>query len=137
MNRLMSKFAFITLAMIITLSSSLAFAQSTNTDSTDFGKRDGSARHGHFGRHGGHGGHFMMMRQLGLSDDQKAQFKQIFQSHRDATKPYREELRTRKQELHTAMQGSTYNEALVAQKLTEMASTKAKLMGEQFKIHQE
>src|SRR5689334_14237618 len=104
MKRLFSKFAFITLAMIITLSSSLAFAQASGSDDSNLNDKGNFGRHGQFGRHHGRHGQFGMFSQLGLSDDQKAQIKQIFQSSRDNTKPYREELRARKQELHTAMQ---------------------------------
>ena len=47
------------------------------------------------------------------------------------------DLKTKRQELRQAEQGGTFNEALATQKLTEMASLQAKLMGERFKLHQE
>jgi hypothetical protein len=36
-----------------------------------------------------------------------------------------------------ARQGDTFNESLATQKLTEMASLEAKLMAEEFKLHQD
>jgi Spy/CpxP family protein refolding chaperone len=39
--------------------------------------------------------------------------------------------------LRQAEQGSTFNEALAAQKLTEAASLEARLMGERFRMRQE
>ena len=39
--------------------------------------------------------------------------------------------------MRQANTGGTFNEALATQKLTEEAALKAKLMGEQFKLHQE
>lgn len=76
-----------------------------------------------------------MAEKLGLTDEQKAQIKQIKQSHHDSVKPLVQELRTKKQELRQAFEGNVYNESLATQKLTEMAGLKAKLMGEKFKMH--
>jgi Spy/CpxP family protein refolding chaperone len=39
--------------------------------------------------------------------------------------------------LRQASEGGTFNEALATQKLTEMASLQAKMMGEEIKLHQE
>jgi len=75
--------------------------------------------------------------QLNLTDDQKAKIKQIHESFAESNKPLREQLRAKRQELHQATEGSTFDEALATQKLTEMAGLEAKLMGEEFKLHQE
>ena len=48
-----------------------------------------------------------------------------------------EQIRAKRQEIRQVNQGSTFNESLVAQKLTEIAPLEAKLMGEQFRTHQE
>lgn len=48
-----------------------------------------------------------------------------------------EEIRTRRQEIDKASQSGTFNEALVTQKLTEIAPLEAKLMGERFKAHEQ
>jgi periplasmic protein CpxP/Spy len=100
---------------------------------------------GHFGRRGGHGDHsFGAMRggdrlfsQLNLTDDQKAKMKQLHESFAERNKPLREQLQTKRRELQQARQGDTFNESLATQKLTEMASLEAKLMAEEFKLHQD
>ena len=63
--------------------------------------------------------------------------KQIRESFAERNKPLREQLRSKRQELRQANEGGTFNEALATQKLTEMASLEAKLMGERSKLHQE
>ena len=75
---------------------------------------------------------------LDLTDAQKAQMKQIREAHSQTLRPLMEQIRTKRQEIRQANQGSgTFNESLVAQKLTEIAPLEAKLMGEQFRTHQE
>ena len=76
-------------------------------------------------------------RQLNLTEDQQAKMKQIRASFAERNKPLREQLHAKRQELRQASEGGTFNEALATQKLTEMASLEAKLMGERFKLHQE
>ena len=76
-------------------------------------------------------------RNLDLTDAQKTQMKQIRESHSQNLRPLMEQIRAKRQELRQASQGGTFNEALVTQKLSEIAPLEAKLMGEQFKTHQE
>jgi periplasmic protein CpxP/Spy len=98
--------------------------------------------------HRGHRGHFrgqMWSRRdagfgfakLNLTDEQKAQMKQIRDSHRDSVQALSQQVRTARQAIHQSMSGGTFDEALATQKLTEVAGIEAKLMGERFKIHQE
>jgi protein CpxP len=77
-----------------------------------------------------------LFRRLDLTDAQKAQMKQIRTSHREATKALREQLRASRRELRQARQGGAFNEALVSQKLSEVAPLKAKLMGERIKLRE-
>jgi Spy/CpxP family protein refolding chaperone len=49
----------------------------------------------------------------------------------------REQLQAKRQELRQANEGGTFNEALATQKLTELAGLQAKMMGEEFKLHQQ
>jgi protein CpxP len=77
-----------------------------------------------------------LFRRLDLTDDQKAQMKQIRTSHREATKALREQLRASRRELRQARQGGTFDEALASQKLSEIAPLKAKLMGERIKLRE-
>jgi protein CpxP len=105
----------------IALAASIAVAQTVKTDQD----------HGRGGMRGG------LFSKLNLTDDQKAKIKQIHASFAERNKPLRDQLHAKRQELRQASEGGTFNEALATQKLTEMASLEAKMMGEQFKLHQE
>ncbi|HET9532573.1 MAG TPA: Spy/CpxP family protein refolding chaperone [Blastocatellia bacterium] len=97
-------------------------------------------RMGKRGHHGMRGGARMggrLFSQLDLTDAQKAQIKQIRENSREAIRPLREEMRAKRQEIRQANQGGTFDEALVRQKLTEIAAIEAKLMAERNRIHQE
>ena len=123
----------------IALAGSIVFAQTTTPDqSSQQGTR--TERRGG-GKHRGHGFEGMrrggFFRQLNLTEDQKTRMKQIRENFATQNKPLREQLRAKRQELRQASEGGTFNEALATQKLTEMASLEAKLMGERFKLHQE
>jgi len=74
---------------------------------------------------------------LDLTDAQKAQMKQIRESHSQTIRPLMNEVRAKRQEIDKASQGGAFNESLVTQKLTEIAPLEAKLMGERFKTHEE
>ena len=74
---------------------------------------------------------------LDLTDAQKAQMKSIRESHDQSIRPLMEQIRAKRQEIRQANEGGTFNEALVTQKLTEIAPLEAKMMGEQFRLHQE
>jgi periplasmic protein CpxP/Spy len=92
------------------------------------------------GEHDGPGGgglHGGMFKQLNLTDAQKAQMKQLHQSFAEQTKPLREQLRAKHEELRQAEQGGTFDEAAATQKLTEAAGLEAKLMGAEFKLRQD
>ena len=128
----------------IALAASIGVAQSVSTG------QDNKTQGAHKGWHGrgegfrgerqGHGWGGMRgadFRQLNLTDDQKAKIKQLRESFTEQNKPLMEQLRAKRQELRQANEGGTFNEALATQKLTEMASLEAKLMGERFKLHQE
>jgi protein CpxP len=124
----------------IALAASIAVAQTVTTDKSNTqGAR--TERRGDRGEHKGHGWGGMreggFFKQLNLTEDQKAKMKQIRESFAERNKPLREQLRAQRQELRQASEGGSFNEALATQKLTEMASLEAKLMGEQFKLHQE
>jgi periplasmic protein CpxP/Spy len=126
----------------IALAASIAFAQTATTGQGP-GQGQGGAhpewRGRGRGQHGGFGGmrDGGFFRGLNLTDDQKAKIKTIRESFAERNKPLREQLRAKRQELRQASEGGTFNEALATQKLTEMASLEAKLMGEQFKLRQE
>jgi periplasmic protein CpxP/Spy len=76
-------------------------------------------------------------RNLDLTDAQKTQMNSIRESHSQSVRPLMEQIRAKRQEIRQASAGGTFNEALVAQKLSEIAPLEAKLMGERSRIHQE
>ncbi len=125
----------------IALAASIAFAQTATTGQSQ-GQAQGTRpewRGRGRGQHEGFGGmrDGGFFKGLNLTDDQKAKIKTIRESFAERNKPLREQLRAKRQELRQASEGGTFNEALATQKLTEMASLQAKLMGEKFKLHQE
>jgi Spy/CpxP family protein refolding chaperone len=123
----------------IALATSIAVAQTVTTgqDKEQGQRREwrGRGRGDHKGLGGMRDGGFF--RGLNLTEDQKAKIKQIRESFAQSNKPLHEQLHAKRQELRQASEGGTFNEALATQKLTEMASLEAKLMGEQHKLHQE
>ena len=101
---------------------------------------------GHKGRHaegveqgmrGGDGPGGAFFGKLDLTDAQKTQMKQIRDGHSQTLRPLMDQIHAKRQELRQASEGGTFNEALVTQKLSEIAPLEAKLMGEQFRTHQE
>jgi Spy/CpxP family protein refolding chaperone len=133
----------------VALAAPIAFAQSTSTNQDT--QQVTGERHGGRGEGKGRGGRGwdgerverggrmrgMMFRGIDLTDDQKAKMKQISESFRERTQTLRQQLSAKRQELRQASEGGTFNEALATQKLQESASLQAKLMGEQFRMHQE
>ncbi|HVF89905.1 MAG TPA: Spy/CpxP family protein refolding chaperone [Blastocatellia bacterium] len=102
------------------------------------GSKEG--RGGKWGHRDGRGGDRLMGRgfgQLDLTDAQKAQMKQIRETQQQTLQPLKQELRAKRQEIRKASEGGAFDEALVRQKLTEIAPLEAKLMAEQFRAHQE
>ena len=91
-------------------------------------------------RHGMRGGDHMAgasFRNLDLTDAQKTQMKQIRESHSQSLRPLMEQVHAKRQEIRQASESGTFNEALVTQKLSELAPLEAKLMGERSRVHQE
>jgi protein CpxP len=78
-----------------------------------------------------------MFRGLNLTEEQKTRIKQIRAAFRETNKPLRDELKAKRSELRQARTGETFDEALAAQKLKEMADLRAKLMGESFRMRRE
>jgi protein CpxP len=122
--------------MTMTIVMGLALSVAAAAQTSDNGGK--GERHGRFGRAGGRGDFGMMgFRNLDLTDAQKAQLKQIHESHRQSIAPLMQEIRAKRQEIHKASADGSFNEALVTQKLIEIAPLEAKMMGEQARIHQE
>ena len=119
----------------VALAASIAVAQSVKTDRANQQGRRHEWR-GEGMKRGAHRGGAFWNR-LNLTDDQKAKMKQFRENFMTGNKPLLDQVRAKRQELRQASEGGTFNEALATQKLTEMASLQAKLMGERFKLRQE
>lgn len=124
-------------AAVLALAIAVPFAIAQSKDAG--GKRQGHGEMGEHGRRGPGGGRMggFAFRNLDLTDAQKAQMKSIRESHQQNLKPLMEQIRTKRQEIRQASADGTFNEAVVAQKLSEIAPLEAKLMGERAKVHRE
>ena len=124
----------------LALAAPLALAQNAGGEQGQGGARAERHGKGGFGHRGGRGGHFGrggMFRGVELTDAQKASLAELRKGFGERTKSLREQLRAKHQELRQAESGTTFNEALATQKLTEAASLQARLMGEEFRLRQE
>jgi protein CpxP len=126
----------------LALATPLALAQTGGGSEQGQPKQEGKrgGRHHKGGEFGGRrGGHFGggMFRGVELTDEQKTRLKELRQGFGERTKSLREQLHAKRQELRQAESGTTFNEALATQKLTETASLQAKLMAESFRLRQE
>ena len=111
-------------ALALAVSITAVLAQSTSTPG---GK-------GHFGHRGAMGRVFS---QLGLTDAQKAQLKQVRSNHKAALTDLRGQIRAKMQGLRQGEQSGAFDEQAATQALTDTAPLRAKLMSEEFKMRQE
>ena len=116
--------------MALAVAVPIAIAQSTDHG----GERGHGGRRGEQRMRGDRG--MMGFGNLDLTDAQKAQMKQIRESHSQSLRPLMEQIHAKRQELRQT-DGASFNEALVTQKLTELAPLEAKLQGEHFRLRQE
>jgi protein CpxP len=122
---------------VLALAIAVPFAIAQSKDAGGQQGRHAEMReHGRRGPGGGRMGGFEF-RNLDLTDAQKAQMKSIRESHQQSIQPLMEQIRAKRQEIRQASADGTFNEALVTQKLNEIAPLEAKLMGERARIHQE
>ncbi|MDX6711409.1 MAG: periplasmic protein CpxP/Spy [Blastocatellia bacterium] len=126
--------------MSLSLAAPVVFGQGTTAQqggTTTNSSKEGKGGHGRRGGKFGHRGMGGIFHALDLTDAQKAQAKQIRESHQASIQALRGEIRAKHKEIRQSQQGGTFNEALATQKLTEIAGTQAKLMGEEFQIRQQ
>ena len=125
----------IALAAVMAVAIAVPFAIAQSKDATGHKWSHAEGR-GH-GRRGGDRMAGAFFRNLDLTDAQKEQMKSIRETHGQAVRPLMEQIRAKRQEIRKASAGGSFNEALVAQKLSEIAPLEAKLMGERSRLHQE
>ena len=122
-------------AAIMALAIAVPFAIAQSKDAG--GQRQRHAEGRERGMRGGGRMGGAIFRNLDLTDAQKAQMKQIRESHSQSLRPLMEQIRAKRQEIRQASESGAFNEALVTQKLSEIAPLEAKLMGERSRLHQE
>ena len=125
----------ITMAAVMALAIGVPFAIAQSKDAD--GHRGHHAEGSGLEMRGGDRMAGAFFRDLDLTDAQKAQMKQIRESHSQTLRSLMEQVHAKRQEIRQASQAGTFNETLVTQKLSEIAPLEAKLMGEEFRTHQE
>jgi protein CpxP len=127
----LGKFAVL-FSLTLALAATVVFAQTgTATSGAGMGKNAERGRHGHHHELG------FGFAKLNLTDAQKTGMKQIRENHNAAISALREQIRAKRKDLRQADSEGSFSEALATQKLGEMAPLKAKLMAEEFAMHQE
>ena len=133
MKRL-NKIQTIAIALFLAIGVAIPVAMAQTSDNGGGVKKE----RGFHGRgHGRHGGRMMGFRNLDLTDDQKAQMKQIRETSFQNLRPVMEQIRAKRREIREASQDGNVNEALVTQKLIEIAPLEAKLQAERARVHQQ
>ncbi len=86
----------------------------------------------------GHGrqGH-RLVKELGLSNDQKEQIKAVFRKHRDEIAPLRKEMVSERRELRTMIQSDKPDEAALREQAKKIAATGGNLAVRRAKMFQE
>jgi periplasmic protein CpxP/Spy len=115
---------------ILALIAALAIAAlgATALAQSNFGE---GAKHGEF-----RGGHFgqRMAAELGLTDQQQTQIKQILQNEKATVQPLREQLRSEHQQMLAATKGGAFDEAQVRTLANQQAQTQANMIVEREKV---
>jgi protein CpxP len=101
-----------------------------------FGGPGGPGGPGGFGR-GGFGGPLGVLRQLELTDDQRAQVRQVMDSHRDEQRAVGEKLMAAHRAQNDAITAAQFDEQLVRTKSAELAAIEADAAVLRAKLHSE
>jgi protein CpxP len=133
-------FAFLAVA-ILSMGAVFAIAQTTGTDGSTDGKRWGKRGGGKMGKmhRGGHGGKGrmgggMMFRGLDLTDEQKAQMKQIREGSKAAITPLREAMKANRQKMAEATANGAFDEGTVTTIANEGAGIQAQMTVQREKV---
>jgi protein CpxP len=97
------------------------------------GKPEGKRGFGKKG-FGKRGGHSMMFRGLDLTEEQKAQMKQIRQKSREIVKPIREQMKANRQKLAELSANGSFNAAQVQEIAAQQGSLSAQMIVERERV---
>jgi Spy/CpxP family protein refolding chaperone len=98
--------------------------------------RFGSGGPGGFGR-GGFGGPLATLRQLDLSDEQRARIREVMASHRDELRAVGEKLRAARRAQHEAGTAAQFDEQAVRAKAADVAAVAADAAVLRARVHSE
>ncbi len=127
----MKKVTAIILTVVLTAMGALMiFGQ----DSTDNAGKKEFGRKGHHGKRGHRGGKGMMLRGLDLTDEQKAQVKQIMQTSRENTKSVREQMKANRQQLEAVSENGNFDQAQVQALAAQQGNLHAQMIVEKERV---
>lgn len=124
----MKKFIVAILSVVlVAMGAMFIFAQTAEKPE---GKR-GFHKRGHFGKRGGQA---MLFRGFELTDEQKAQIKQIRQTSKTTVKPIREQMKANRQKLNELSANGNFEQAQVQAIAAQQGSLSAQLIVEKEKV---
>ena len=92
---------------------------------------------GFFGGPGGFGGPMALLRQLDLTDEQRAQVRQVMESHRDEQRAIGERVMAAHRAQEDAVTAPQFDEQVIRTKSAELAAVEADAAVLQAKVHSE
>lgn len=90
-------------------------------------QRSGDGKKGGWGNRGGHHRGGMMLRGLDLTDEQKAQVKQIMEASKEKSQSLRESLKANREKMNEATANGAFDEAQVTALATEKGNISAQM----------
>lgn len=131
----MKKVTAIILTVVLTaMGAMMIFAQ---TDNNTEGKREFGKRGDHGKRGGGkgmRGGKGMMLRGLDLTDEQKAQVKQIMETSRENMKTVHDQMKANRQQLEASSENGNFNQAQVQALAAQQGNLHAQMIVEKERV---
>lgn len=97
-------------------------------------QRSGDGKKGGWGKRGGHHRGGMMLRGLDLTDEQKAQVKQIMEASKAKTQPLRESLNANRQKMKEVTANGAFDEAQITSLATEKGTLSVQMSVERARL---
>ena len=117
---------------LVAMGAMFIFAQ--NSDGNADGGKRGFGKRGHHGKRFGGEGHGFMFRALNLTDEQKAQVKQIMESSKTTVQPLREQMKANRQKLAQLSENGNFDAAQVQAIAAQQGNLSAQLIVEKEKV---